>query len=254
MKIPRLATLGGVACLLLGLACSDPHQQTIEPAGSAQHDDFVAAMKKLPLDEKNLVNEYVARRESEGVRPVGVTIAEAIAEQKRHEAEVASLPGKIIDGAVRVAQALGNRPPTLVPVPVPADPAHAAPLPTVAPVAPPTITPVAPVPAPVAPAAPPAGVATGAQMSELFQQIDARHFPGEKLDLLKERAPSLLLTTRQAIALARTMSHASHQVEVLSLLYPRVVDPQNFGEAYDSLPFDPDRQALRARVEAMRGR
>jgi len=262
MKPSRLVWGLSVALVVLGLGCSDPYKQTIEPAGSRDYDAFVVAVKKLPLDEKKLVNAYVARMEEDGIRPVGVTLREAIDEQRRHEAEQAALPAKLIDGAVKIARAISpkNQPaplPTVPPPPVPttAPPALTAPLATAPtqPSTPPPPTALPTVPPPAATAAPaPFTPITGLELASLLQRVDAEPFPDRRAAIIKEAAPSHYFTTRQAVALAQTVRFPSMQVEILSALYLHIVDPQNFDEAYRLFAFENDRQALKSRVEALR--
>jgi hypothetical protein len=68
-----LVACAGAAWALAG--CSDPYKQTVAVPGGDKYPSFTRAMEKLPGEEKRLVNEYVARQEHEGVRPVGVTYA-----------------------------------------------------------------------------------------------------------------------------------------------------------------------------------
>lgn len=266
----NLVRWAGVALVVLVVGCADPYKQTIEPVGSRDYDSFVGAVKKLPIEEKNLVNDYVARKREDGVQPVGITLREAIDEQRRHEAEMASLPNKLIDGAVKVARALGPKPAVVVPpvaptiVVTPTAPTPVAPAVTVLPVlptAPVTASPVAPTvaPQPVVPPVAPGGAAgalpaTGLEMSALLQEVDAERFPDSRVALIKRRASSMRFTTRQAVALAQTVPFAGMRVELLAALYPRVVDPQSFDEAYRVLEFAEDRDALKSRIDAMSGR
>lgn len=240
--------------LVLALAgCSDPYKQVIEAPDSKEYASFVGAMKKLPTDEKNLVNEYIARKEADRVRPAGITLREAIDEQRRFQAEEAALSSKLINGAVKVAQALGPKAPVVVQPPAAVQPP--------APVAPQAGTPVTPQVSPAAPAptatAAPGGqpvAATGLEMSALLQEIDGEPHPNRRVERIRQAAATRWFTTRQAIALARTVPFPGMQVEALSALYPRVVDPQSFDEVYAIFAFADDRDALRARVEAQRAR
>lgn len=257
MNRSRWVGFAGVLLLVMGLGCSDPYKQTVEPTGSQDYSSFVEAMKKLPIEEKNLVNAYVARMESQGVRPVGVTVREAIDEQRRHEAEQAALPSKLIDGAVKIAQALSPKPQAPLPTVPPPFPTATVPgaVPTVPPA--PATAPLPTVPPPPATTvtAPPFTPITGLELSALLQEIDAEPFPDKKVALIKEKGETRYFTTRQALALAQTVAFPAKQVEVLSSLYLHVVDPETFDEeAYRIFTFDTDRKALKDRVSALRGR
>lgn len=100
-----------VACAVVAWAfagCADPYKQTVAVPGGDEYPSFARAMEKLPGEEKRLVNEYVARKEHEGVRPVGVTIRDAIDEEAKYEREQAELVAKLTSGVGRVFDVAGR--------------------------------------------------------------------------------------------------------------------------------------------------
>ncbi len=149
-----------VACFVVAgvlVGCSDPYKQTVAAPGSDDYAGFARAMEKLPAEEKRLVNEYVARRERDGVRPVGVTLREAIDEEAKYEREEAELVAKLSHGARRVFDVAGRALASALPSPPDAPPAGREPADRAAsPLPPPAQTaPMAP-PPPMAPPGPPA--------------------------------------------------------------------------------------------------
>lgn len=279
-----------IACAALAWAlagCSDPYKQVVAAPGGDDYPAFSRAMEKLPAEEKRLVNEYVARKEREGVRTVGVTVRDAIDDEAKYERErdefVAKLAhgvGRVVDVAGRVLSSALPAPPSPPPappwVPAPANPAATpAPPPVTAapsPIAPPTVAPLPPAPVmppppataappppataapppPAAPVPPSVGAMTPEQFTQFIDSVESTPFAHDRVARIKAMPPGQHVTTVQSVALAQTVPHPSLQVEALASLYPRVTDPQNFESAYDMLAFSDDRERLRNRVRALR--
>lgn len=114
----------------------------------------------------------------------------------------------------------------------------------------------APIPGPPPPAQPPppslpAPIAA-ADFQRFLEAVDQAPFANEKLALVTEACQHHLFTTQNVIAIVEEMPHTSEKVEAAAAMYPRVVDPQNFFQVYEHLPFSSDRDKLRARVAGMR--
>ncbi len=106
-----------------------------------------------------------------------------------------------------------------------------------------------PEPVPPAPTA-----ASGAEMTRLLNSLRAASFRDDKLRVLREAAAGLRFRTAQTIQLVRTLNFGGDKVEAFVVLYPRLVDPENFHTAYQALAHDSDRRALEKRVAPLRGK
>ena len=80
------------------------------------------------------------------------------------------------------------------------------------------------------------------------QALDDAPFTDDKLAIIRDVARGWLLTTRQAMELAEEVTFSDDRVEALVFMYPSIVDPENFFEAYELLPFSDDRAELRRRT------
>ncbi|MCB9527996.1 MAG: DUF4476 domain-containing protein [Myxococcales bacterium] len=101
-------------------------------------------------------------------------------------------------------------------------------------------------------AAPPAP-ATGAQMTRLQQSLNEASFRNDKIRVLRLAAPTMYFTTAQAKQIAEAFSFSSDKVEVLAMLYPRLVDPENSHTLFSSLPHASDRRKLEEKINEMNG-
>lgn len=101
-------------------------------------------------------------------------------------------------------------------------------------------------------AAPPAP-ATGAQMTRLQQSLNEASFRNDKIRVLRLATPTMYFTTAQAKQIAEAFSFSSDKVEVLAMLYPRLVDPENSHTLFSSLPHASDRRKLEEKINEMNG-
>ena len=83
---------------------------------------------------------------------------------------------------------------------------------------------------------------------EVKAALDDAPFSDDKMAIIRDVARGWLLTTRQAMELADGVTFSSDRLEALALMYPSVVDPENFYKAYELLPFSDDRAELRRRT------
>lgn len=98
--------------------------------------------------------------------------------------------------------------------------------------------------------APPAA-ATGAQMAKLQQSLNEASFRNDKVRVLRLAAPTMYFTTAQAKQISEAFSFSSDKVEVLTMLYPRLVDPENAHTLFAVLPHSSDRRKLEAKINEM---
>ena len=80
------------------------------------------------------------------------------------------------------------------------------------------------------------------------EAVEDAPFSDDKLAIIRDVARGWLLTTRQAIELAEEVTFSDDRVDALVAMYPSIVDPENFFEAYELLPFSDDRAELRRRT------
>lgn len=86
------------------------------------------------------------------------------------------------------------------------------------------------------------------EFARVLAIVEAQTFPSHRVSEIKRLAPRHRFTTRQAIVLATTVPFSQMRVEALGALYPRVVDPEDFDQAFTVLEWEDDRRALRARL------
>ena len=89
------------------------------------------------------------------------------------------------------------------------------------------------------------------RFAELVQDLRNRSFSSEQLDLLRDVARHQWFLTAQVRQVMQVFSFDSEKVEAAAILYPKVLDRENFYQAYADFTFDSDRQKLRQRVTEM---
>ena len=83
----------------------------------------------------------------------------------------------------------------------------------------------------------------------VFRQVKARPFIDERLNAIKDYlAPETYFTTRQLIQLMQVTAFGSERIRMAVLLWPRVVDPDNFPEVVAIFTFESERQELRRKL------
>ncbi|NOZ00773.1 MAG: DUF4476 domain-containing protein [Deltaproteobacteria bacterium] len=73
-------------------------------------------------------------------------------------------------------------------------------------------------------------------------------FAADRLKMLREARKRNYFTTRQVRAVMAVFEFGADKVKAAAMMYPRVVDKQNFHEVYPDLEFENDRNALRKKV------
>lgn len=76
-------------------------------------------------------------------------------------------------------------------------------------------------------------------------------FASEQLDLLRDVVRHQWFLTAQVREVMGVFSFDSEKVEAAAILYPKVLDRQDFYQVYGDFTFDSDRQKLRQRVMEM---
>lgn len=91
MDMKRLLHLTALAALLTLAGCQNPHDHELPSDISKIDEGTRDAIKKLPSEERELVAKYALRHTFGGDKPgaIGVTIGQAIQEQKEFEAAAA---------------------------------------------------------------------------------------------------------------------------------------------------------------------
>jgi hypothetical protein len=114
-----------------------------------------------------------------------------------------------------------------------------------------------PVPAPVVASAGPAPTAGPActlqEFDDLRKSVEEQAFSRDKIALVEKASSRLHFNVEQVVGLLDELDFGSDKVEAAAILHPKLVDPQDFDQVYDALPFDTDRQALKALVEETEG-
>jgi hypothetical protein len=83
--------------------------------------------------------------------------------------------------------------------------------------------------------------------------VEQQAFSRDKIALVEKASRRLHFNVEQVVGLLDELDFGSDKVEVAAILHPKLVDPQDFDQVYDALPFDTDRQALKALVEETEG-
>ncbi|NOY25132.1 MAG: DUF4476 domain-containing protein [Oligoflexia bacterium] len=94
----------------------------------------------------------------------------------------------------------------------------------------------------------PAQAYSAADFRAVQAAVQAEDFSTGKLALLRSAAADRWFSVDQVRQLVQGLSFGSDKVEAAAILYPHVVDLQNWYLVYDAFDFDSDKQALRDRV------
>jgi len=83
-------------------------------------------------------------------------------------------------------------------------------------------------------------------MAGLAQRIEAEPFSAKKIELLQREAPALAsCTTAEVQTIVRLFQFSAEQTQALRMLFPKVVDKQNYSQAIDILGFQTDKDKLK---------
>ena len=94
----------------------------------------------------------------------------------------------------------------------------------------------------------PAPVPDANTFASLLAAVDRTPFADEKLAVLGSISRGRSFTVYQVVQLVNEMPFADTKVEAAVMLYPLVVDVQNWYLVYDTIPFSSSRDELRRRT------
>ena len=87
------------------------------------------------------------------------------------------------------------------------------------------------------------------RFNQLLGQVRGLPFRDEKIARIKDYLmPDTMFTTAQIGQLMTTSPFGSDRIDIAALLWPRVVDPENFPTLPALLTFESERQDLRRRL------
>lgn len=89
---------------------------------------------------------------------------------------------------------------------------------------------------------------TGAQLTSLSNSLRQASFRKDKMRVIRLAAPDNHFSTAQVKQIVEHFSFSSDKVEVLAMLHPRLVDPENTHTLFSLLPHASDRRKLEARI------
>ncbi|HOX46931.1 MAG TPA: DUF4476 domain-containing protein [Myxococcota bacterium] len=82
----------------------------------------------------------------------------------------------------------------------------------------------------------------------LRKAMEGNNFDEAKLQVVREAASTNRFSVEQVKQVMGHFSFADGKVEAAKALHPRLVDPENFFQVYEELPFEADRKKLREAV------
>ncbi len=87
------------------------------------------------------------------------------------------------------------------------------------------------------------------RFQQLLSQVRSLPFRDAKLARIKDYLmPDTFFTTAQISQLMQTSPFGSDRIQIAELLWPRVVDPNNFPDLVSLLTFESERQELRRKL------
>lgn len=90
---------------------------------------------------------------------------------------------------------------------------------------------------------------TAEAFARLLKALDDASFSDEKYAIVKEAASKNYFTSGQVLKILRKFDFEEDKLKVAKLLYPRVVDPENFFVVYEAFDFSSSKEELRKWVE-----
>lgn len=89
---------------------------------------------------------------------------------------------------------------------------------------------------------------TGAQLTSLSNSLRQASFRKDKMRVIRLAAPENWFTTAQVKQIVEHFSFSSDKVDVLAMLHPRLIDPENTHTLFNLLPHASDRRKLEERI------
>jgi len=90
--------------------------------------------------------------------------------------------------------------------------------------------------------------------SRLLESVRRAPFPNDRVLLVESASREQLFRVEQVRALVELGTFAEPKLQIAVLLYPRVLDPENWYRVYELFPFSAEREQLRERVRALQAR
>lgn len=78
--------------------------------------------------------------------------------------------------------------------------------------------------------------------------VAGESFEDGKLGVITEACRHNLFTVAQTVEIVSLMDFGDGKIEAAVLMYPRIVDPENFYQVYGAFDFDSDKDELRSRL------
>jgi hypothetical protein len=87
------------------------------------------------------------------------------------------------------------------------------------------------------------------RFADLLRALEAESFAKGKLRVVKQAARHDHFSVEQVRQVMRQFSFADGKVEAAAAMHRRLVDPENFFQAYEELSFEADKNKLRGLIE-----
>lgn len=84
--------------------------------------------------------------------------------------------------------------------------------------------------------------------SSLIQSLHSATFDKNKISVLASTVNRIYFTSNQAAQIIRKMDFSAGQADAAVMLYPRVLDKQNWHVIYNSVDFESTKETIRQRV------
>lgn len=84
--------------------------------------------------------------------------------------------------------------------------------------------------------------------AQLLVTLRRSPYSSSRIAILQDVARFNAFTTAQVTDIIRLFPYSSDKVKVATMLYPSVVDPQNFYQVVAQLPYESDRRRLRTQI------
>ncbi len=98
----------------------------------------------------------------------------------------------------------------------------------------------------MAPAQP--SVTSPEELSRIRRAVDAESFADDQLAVLRSASHGRRFTSAQVVVLMEAFNFSDDRIEAADMLYPQVVDLQNWYTVYGALTFSSDKDELRQRT------
>lgn len=91
-------------------------------------------------------------------------------------------------------------------------------------------------------------VVSSQDLSRIRSSIAAESFSDDRLAILRDASRGRYFTSAQVLSMMELFSFSDDKVEAAVILFPRVVDQQNWYTVYSGLTFSSDKDRLRAQT------